>query len=60
MLNDIQKHILAEIADLHKVPTGAYNIRANGESAGRNSTANIEISSKTDVSGINIRIKTAL
>ena len=57
MLNDIQKHILAEIADLHKVPTGAYNIRANGESAGRNSTANIEISSKTDASGINIRIK---
>ena len=57
MLNDVQKRILAEIADLHKVPTGAYNIRANGESAGRNSTANIEITSKTDVSGIDIRIK---
>ncbi len=57
MLNDIQKRILAEIADLHKVPAGAYNIRANGESAGRNSTANIEITTKTDVSGINIRIK---
>lgn len=57
MLNDIQKRIFAEIADLHKVPTGAYNIRANGESAGRNSTANIEITTKTDVSGINIRIK---
>ena len=57
MLNDIQKRILAEIADLHKVPTGAYNIRANGESAGRNSTANIEITTKTDVSGVNIRIK---
>lgn len=57
MLNDIQKRILAEIADLHKVPMGAYNIRANGESAGRNSTANIEITTKTDVSGINIRIK---
>lgn len=57
MLNDIQKRILAEIADLHKVPTGAYNIRANGESAGRNSTANIEITTKSDVSGINIRIK---
>lgn len=57
MLNDVQKRILAEIADLHKVPTGAYNIRANGESAGRNSTANIEITGKTDVSGIDIRIK---
>ena len=36
---------------------GAYNIRANGASAGRNTTANIDIVSKTDVSGIDIRIK---
>ena len=43
MLSEIQKQLLAEIADLHKVPEGAYNIRANGEAAGRNSTANIEI-----------------
>ncbi len=57
MLNDIQKRILQEVADLHKIPTGAYNIRANGESAGRNSTANIEIHSKTDKPGIDIRIK---
>ena len=57
MLSDIQKRLLAEIADLHKVPAGAYNIRANGEAAGRNSTANIEITSKTDVSGIDIRIR---
>ena len=56
MLSEIQKQILAEIADLHGVPTGAYNIRANGESAGRSSTANIEIVPKTDVSGIDIRI----
>lgn len=57
MLNDIQKQLLAEIADLHKVPEGAYNIRANGESEGRNSTANIEITSKEDKPGIDIRIK---
>lgn len=57
MLTDVQKRLLAEIADLHNVPTGAYNIRANGESAGRSSTANIEISSKTDKPGIDIRIK---
>ena len=57
MLSEIQKQLLAEIADLHKVPEGAYNIRANGEAAGRNSTANIEISSKTDKPGIDIRIK---
>ena len=56
-MDEIQKRILAEVADLHEVPEGAYNIRANGQSMGRRSTANIEISSKTDVSGIDIRIK---
>lgn len=57
MLDTIQKRILEEVADLHTVPEGAYNIRANGQSAGRNSTANIEITGKTDKSGIDIRIK---
>lgn len=57
MLTDVQKRLLAEIADLHNVPSGAYNIRANGESAGRSSTANIDITSKTDKPGIDIRIK---
>ena len=56
-LSDVQKKILEEVADLHKIPVGAFNIRANGESVGRNSTANIEITPKTDVSGIDIRIK---
>ena len=56
-LDEIQKRLLMEVADLHKVPEGAYNIRSNGESAGRASTANIEISSKEGVSGINVRIK---
>lgn len=57
MVDEIQKRILEEVADLHEVPTGAYNIRANGQSAGRNTTANIDITSKTDVSGIDIRVK---
>ena len=56
-IDPIQKRLLAEIADLHSVPEGAYNIRANGEGAGRQSTANIEITSKTDRSGIDIHIK---
>jgi len=46
-----------EVADLHEVPEGAYNIRANGEAAARNTTANIDIISKEDGSGIDIRIK---
>ena len=57
MLDEIQKRLLAEIADLHEVPEGAYNIRANSQMAGRNTTANIDMVSKTDKSGIDIRIK---
>jgi len=56
-VDQIQKRILAEVADLHAVPEGAYNIRANGESAGRRSTANIEITPKEGKSGIDIRIR---
>ncbi len=57
MLDAIQKQLIEEIADLHQVPEGAYNIRANGQSAGRRSTANIEIVNKEDKPGIDIRIK---
>lgn len=56
-MEEIQKRILAEVADLHSVPEGAYNIRANGQLAGRNTTANIDIVSKEDGSGIDIHIK---
>lgn len=57
MLDSIQKHLLEEVADLHEVPAGAYNIRANGQMAARNTTANIDIVSKEDGSGIDIKIK---
>ncbi|MGN0604369.1 MAG: SufB/SufD family protein [Oscillospiraceae bacterium] len=57
MLDEIQKRLLSEVADLHSVPEGAYNIRANGAAAGRNTTANIDITTKTDKSGIDIKIK---
>lgn len=57
MIDEIQKRILEEVADLHEVPEGAYNIRANSKMAGRNTTANIDIISKEDGSGIDIKIK---
>ena len=57
MIDKIQKRILAEVADLHEVPEGAYNIRANGQTASRNTTANINIVSKEKGSGIDIHIK---
>ncbi len=56
-MNDIEKRLLEEIADLHSVPQGAYNIRANGEKSGRNVTANINIVTKEDKPGIDIHIK---
>lgn len=56
-MDAIQKRMLHEVADLDALPVGAYNIRSNGETASRNSTANIEIIPKTDKSGIDIKIK---
>ena len=56
-MDAVQKRLLQEVADLHEIPEGAYNLRANGESVGRQTTANIDIRSKTDRSGIDIRIK---
>ncbi|WP_033169195.1 SufD family Fe-S cluster assembly protein [Selenomonas sp. ND2010] len=56
-MDEIQKRLLLEVADLHDVPMGAYNLRANGKSVGRSSSANIEITPKEDGSGIDIHIK---
>ena len=57
-MDAIEKDLLLQIADLHGTPEGAYNIRGNSELKGRNTTANIDIVSKTDgKSGIDIFIK---
>ena len=56
-MEKIQKDLLEKIADLHGTPEGAYNIRANGALGGRNTTANIDIVTKTDKPGIDIIIK---
>lgn len=56
-MDEIQKNLLEQIAGLHQVPQGAYNIRANGTSIERNTTAHIDIITKTDKSGIDIIIK---
>ncbi len=57
-MDAIEKDLLLQIADLHGVPEGAYNIRGNSQSLGRNTTANIDIVNKTDgKSGIDIFIK---
>ena len=56
-MDAIQKRILMEVAGLEATPHGAYNIRANGETSARSTTANIDIVSKEDGSGIDIYIK---
>ncbi len=56
-MDSIEKNLLAQVAELHEVPEGAYNIRSNGQLAGRNTTANIDIVTKEDKQGIDIIIK---
>ncbi len=56
-MDAIQKNLLHEVAELDALPVGAYNIRSNGKSAARNTTANIDIVTKEDKAGIDIIIK---
>ena len=56
-MDAIERDLLLKIADLHGVPEGAYNIRSNGVSVQRNCTANIDIETKNDKSGIDIYIR---
>ncbi len=57
MINETDKQLLKIIADMEGIPSGAYNIRSNGESAGRNTTSNVDIKNKTDKPGIDIIIR---
>ena len=56
-MDEIQKNLLEQVAGLHEMPSGAYNIRANGQSVSRSTTAHIDIVTKTDKQGIDIIIK---
>lgn len=57
MLDLIQKNLLREVSELDGLPTGAYNLRSNGQAVARHSTANVEIIGKEDKPGIDICIK---
>lgn len=56
-MDNIQRQLLEQISDLHEIPSGAYNIRANGKLDSRNTTEHIDIVTKTDIPGIDIIIK---
>ena len=56
-MDNIDKNLLKEIADLEESPKGAYNIRKNGKGIERKVTENINIIPKQDKPGIDIYIK---
>lgn len=56
-MDKILQTLLEKVADLHEVPEGAYNIRANGRTESRRVTANIDIETRADGSGIDVHIK---
>lgn len=55
-MDSIQEQLLEAVTGLHEIPQGAYNIRANGKSVERGTTAHINIESREDGNGIDIRI----
>jgi len=56
-LEQIDKNLLKEIADINEGIEGAYNIRKNGKGIERKVTENINIVTKTDKQGIDIYVK---
>ena len=55
-MNEITEKMLKEIPNWNGSFKGAYNIRENGCSVGRQSSENIKIDSKTDEPGLDIHI----
>lgn len=57
MLDALDKKLLKTVADLESLPQGAYNIRKNGKLLSRKVSANIDIDSNADGTGIVVTIK---
>ena len=47
-MDAIQKNLLEQVAGLHEIPEGAYNIRSDGQLAGRNTTCLLYTSDAAD------------
>ncbi len=56
MLNALDKELLKTIAELDKLPQGAYHIRKNGKTLSRATTANINIETNEKENGITVTI----
>lgn len=57
MLDVLDKELLKAVADLESIPKGAFNIRKNGKLLGREVSANINIESNAEGTGIVITIQ---
>ncbi|MBF0451405.1 MAG: SufD family Fe-S cluster assembly protein [Candidatus Magnetomorum sp.] len=56
MLDALDKELLKTVADLEGLPKGAYNIRKNGKLLGRKISANINIETNAEGTGIIISV----
>ena len=56
-LDKISKNLMEKIAKLHEIPNGAVSFRRNGKGEIINSTPNIEIKKKDDLSGIDVVVR---
>lgn len=56
VFDSIQENLLEAVAGFHEIPAGAFNIRANGETAARNCTEHITVEPKADGTGIVVTI----
>ena len=56
-MDKTDEKLLEEIAGLHGIPEGSFNIRKNGKLLARNSDTDVEIVSKKDKDGIDIVVK---
>ena len=57
MLDALDKKLLKTVADLEDLPKGAYNIRKNGKLLHRQKSANINIETNAEGTGIVVTIK---
>lgn len=57
MLDALDKNLLRTVADLEGLPKGAYNIRKNGKLLSRQVSANIDIETNAEGTGIIVTIK---
>ncbi len=56
-MDKIDRDLLLQVADLHKIPLGSFSIRKNGSLLKMNSTTDIQIVPKPNKRGIDIYVK---